>query len=104
MINMDGQNSDVIMRKIMMQGTPSTPEQASADPAVKKGDCFDNGRLQKNQLYSENLQLGVRGVLINTHFSITQTPQLFSHLASLASGECHCALIVLKEFLQLALH
>jgi hypothetical protein len=42
MINMDGQNSDVIMRKIMMQGAPSTPEQASADPAVKKGDGFSN--------------------------------------------------------------
>ncbi|MDB4492987.1 hypothetical protein N9216_00035 [Pseudomonadales bacterium] len=44
MINMKGQNSDVIMRKIMMQGAPSTPEQASADPAVKKGDGFSNGR------------------------------------------------------------
>ena len=101
---MKGQNSDVIMRKIMIQVAPSTPAQASANRAVKKGDYFNNGRLGQNQLYSENLQLGVRGVLINTHFSITQTAQLLSHLASLASGECHCALIVLKELLQLALY
>ena len=114
---MKGQNSDVIMRKIMMHGAcisaahnKRLPAQRRKEIALITGiyfkmeDCFDNGSLRKNQLYSENLQLGIRGVLINAHFSVTQTPQLLTHFASLASGECNCALIVLKELLQLALY